>query len=527
MGFVKEVEKQDYVSNTDGDGKSAAEKTDTDGQAWSKELGKLGFDWFKDKGHKKHGWKNVYHKEEWGDSKKYHDIFHDRDWKKKWNNWNKKKDRKQKEKSQASRLKQNKGGKKAAKSLRKEQRKRGKHQMGSLIKTRFRKDHQKGNEKNSRAKTTSDKKTSDDPAHDQEYKASKRIYHHDQVTDRPIGNHSSRAPDLPDQANGSETNEEVSDRRKWMQATNKKDTSSSRKGSQMPPNKSRGFSSVRKNIDSSANSHSDTHLQQQGLAPAALYQHPHQQQHSGAIQQLPEHRSKLRGMHVHPGQQPHQPERTRNLRINQAVQERSKQSASRSRENGSSSSNHHDDLSESTRGVDGRGPVRGGRQRKPDRKAGSRSQSPLNKKKNQADDEVDDDEKVAPERDAEREEEEEDVDGEDDEEGGEDEIVEKEGKGNLLKRNSVRRPVALLSDKHPHPATRRRRPSPLSDFSSDSDPLHSSRHAPSSLSLPFTRQHDFQSFANDQRLSGHHEEQHWLPHSSHSLLHILYPALVF
>ncbi len=32
-------------------------------------------DWYKDRGAKKHGWKNTYHKEEWGDKKKYHDVW--------------------------------------------------------------------------------------------------------------------------------------------------------------------------------------------------------------------------------------------------------------------------------------------------------------------------------------------------------------------------------------------------------------------------------------------------------------------
>lgn len=69
----------------------------------SKEEGKLGVYWFKDSGHKKHGWKNVYHKEEWGDSKKFHDIFHDKDWKKKWNKWDS-----SKEKSKGSKYKSDK-----------------------------------------------------------------------------------------------------------------------------------------------------------------------------------------------------------------------------------------------------------------------------------------------------------------------------------------------------------------------------------------------------------------------------------
>ena len=40
-----------------------------------KKGGEKGMDWYKDKGAKKHGWKNSYHKEEWGDNKKYHDVW--------------------------------------------------------------------------------------------------------------------------------------------------------------------------------------------------------------------------------------------------------------------------------------------------------------------------------------------------------------------------------------------------------------------------------------------------------------------
>jgi hypothetical protein len=69
------VEKQTEVAydKTFGGGekKHHADGVDTDKDDWEKEKGKLGFEWYKDKGHKKHGWKNVYHKEEWGDSKKY------------------------------------------------------------------------------------------------------------------------------------------------------------------------------------------------------------------------------------------------------------------------------------------------------------------------------------------------------------------------------------------------------------------------------------------------------------------------
>ena len=138
-GIRKETEKEHYIETTDGTGKKEKEKSDSDGAAWSKELGKLGFDWFKDKGHRKHGWKNVYHKEEWGDSKKYHDIFHDRDWKKKWNKWDKEKEKKRKEKIEKKKANKEDEKKKAAKSVKKKQKKRGKHEMGSHLKSSERK----------------------------------------------------------------------------------------------------------------------------------------------------------------------------------------------------------------------------------------------------------------------------------------------------------------------------------------------------------------------------------------------------
>lgn len=36
--------------------------------------------WQKDLGHNKHGWKNVYHKEEYAQHQKYHDLYRDKDW---------------------------------------------------------------------------------------------------------------------------------------------------------------------------------------------------------------------------------------------------------------------------------------------------------------------------------------------------------------------------------------------------------------------------------------------------------------
>ena len=132
-GIEKSVEKEHYVSTLDGEGNTEKGKSDEDGAAWSKELGKLGFDWFKDHGHRKHGWKNVYHKEEWGDSKKYHDIFHDRDWKKKWNKWDKEKERSETEKKLKTQEKKEDNRKKAAKSVKKQQKKKGKHAMESHL----------------------------------------------------------------------------------------------------------------------------------------------------------------------------------------------------------------------------------------------------------------------------------------------------------------------------------------------------------------------------------------------------------
>lgn len=36
--------------------------------------------WLKDMGHNKHGWKNVYHKEEYANHQKYHDVLRDKNW---------------------------------------------------------------------------------------------------------------------------------------------------------------------------------------------------------------------------------------------------------------------------------------------------------------------------------------------------------------------------------------------------------------------------------------------------------------
>ncbi|KAH9517019.1 hypothetical protein DERF_007719 [Dermatophagoides farinae] len=43
-------------------------------------------EYYADKGHFKHGWKNVYHKEEWGEANKYHDIWRYKDWKNRYYN---------------------------------------------------------------------------------------------------------------------------------------------------------------------------------------------------------------------------------------------------------------------------------------------------------------------------------------------------------------------------------------------------------------------------------------------------------
>ena len=180
-GVVKEVEKQHYIEKTDGDGKAAKDNYDTEGGAWSKELGKLGFDWFKDQGHRKHGWKNVYHKEEWGDSKKYHDIFHDRDWKKKWNKWNKEKEKKQKEQIRKTVDKKKEDKQKASKSLKKEQKKKGKHAMGSHLKSDNRKLETKGDtsKKKEKKKKKAEHKGGKDGEDGDDHKstASKHVYH--------------------------------------------------------------------------------------------------------------------------------------------------------------------------------------------------------------------------------------------------------------------------------------------------------------------------------------------------------------
>jgi hypothetical protein len=62
--------------------------------------GKKGKKFLKDKGHKNTGFKTVYHKEEWGNSNKWHDIKREKKWdekSKKWKKkWNKEKGKKYK-----------------------------------------------------------------------------------------------------------------------------------------------------------------------------------------------------------------------------------------------------------------------------------------------------------------------------------------------------------------------------------------------------------------------------------------------
>lgn len=45
-----------------------------------KRKGKDGNDWIKNLGHNKHGWRNVYHKEEYADHRKFHDVLLDKNW---------------------------------------------------------------------------------------------------------------------------------------------------------------------------------------------------------------------------------------------------------------------------------------------------------------------------------------------------------------------------------------------------------------------------------------------------------------
>lgn len=52
--------------------------------------GKKGHKMLKDKGHKKKGFKKVYHKEEWGKKKKWHDIKREKKWNTKQKKWKKK-----------------------------------------------------------------------------------------------------------------------------------------------------------------------------------------------------------------------------------------------------------------------------------------------------------------------------------------------------------------------------------------------------------------------------------------------------
>lgn len=131
-GKKKKLEEKKEKNEDELKTKDAGQKDDN---YKSKEEGKLGVYWFKDSGHKKHGWKNVYHKEEWGDSKKFHDIFHDKDWKKKWNKWDN-----SKEKSKGSKYKSEKK-RYAAKKLDDEK----KFEKGT--KKKWKKEHGSGYEK--------------------------------------------------------------------------------------------------------------------------------------------------------------------------------------------------------------------------------------------------------------------------------------------------------------------------------------------------------------------------------------------
>lgn len=495
MGVVKEVEKQDYVSTTDGDGKATAEKGDSVGNAWSKELGKLGFDWFKDQGHKKHGWKNVYHKEEWGDSKKYHDIFHDRDWKKKWNNWNREKERLQKERSHKSRHKETEGAKKNQKAVRKEQRKKGKHEMGSHLKSRFRKDQEKGvretkenmkdKKKDTKNKTEDEEAIDDDSSHDDdhEYKASKRVVYQprSRVTDGPPANHAVHPHDPPDHTNAILTNEEVTETR--IPRTRKKDLKKRRNGSQKP-DASSDSPSERKNIDSAAKSGSRAHAT-----------HPEPRRSKQRVQdQGVGSRGMIHDSGVAGQKQQDKRKSNSNLRMNQT----GVQAPSGRR-------NHHpDELSGSTRG--GRG------QRKTRRKL--RRRFPDSEEESHQEDVRGNEEKV------EAQEADEGEDGRGDQmEDEDDDEEEEEGKEeqNPLKRHSVSSSLRVLPDDHTVVVS-------PSDSSSPSDPRQNSPHAPTSLRLPFTPPHDFKSFTNDQRLQ---HDGHWFPHSSPSLFQVLYPGLVF
>lgn len=52
--------------------------------------GKKGKKFLADKGHKNTGFKTVYHKEEWGGSKKWHDIKREKKWDEQSKKWKKK-----------------------------------------------------------------------------------------------------------------------------------------------------------------------------------------------------------------------------------------------------------------------------------------------------------------------------------------------------------------------------------------------------------------------------------------------------
>lgn len=90
-----EAEEEPEGDDSDSDSDSDKEKTTV---VRSKKPGRLmvkrivrnkdgeltAIDWVEDKGHKKHGWKNLYHKEEWGDTQEKHDLLRDKGWKKRF-----------------------------------------------------------------------------------------------------------------------------------------------------------------------------------------------------------------------------------------------------------------------------------------------------------------------------------------------------------------------------------------------------------------------------------------------------------
>ena len=63
---------RERVINSDDNYQNKDESTESTGDSPNE---KKRTKWLKDKGYAKHGWKNVYHKEEWGEAKKYHDIW--------------------------------------------------------------------------------------------------------------------------------------------------------------------------------------------------------------------------------------------------------------------------------------------------------------------------------------------------------------------------------------------------------------------------------------------------------------------